>query len=243
MGRKTAIPLVDTASHSVETPPHRRLITEWLRIMEPVAPADNRVPSPDQISILTSTTPTTRGRKRTPSVRVYTAPQDMETSTLLDYLLFMASWGSWSQRAARVAPRDNVKIPPHPETIRSHPRIRNPSTHTQTPTTPRRKRTSLGSIPHRKVWKTQLHWLIYDGLAGAHGRCPASPGGCQARCPNQKYFGAYTPPTTRRQKRISLGSTPSRTVVLTNPVSGVRHSTIRLLLTYQVLTYYRATQG
>ena len=35
--------------------------------------------------------------------------------------------GSWNQRAAGVAPRDNVELPPHPERIRSHPRIRNPS--------------------------------------------------------------------------------------------------------------------
>ena len=39
----------------------------------------------------------------------------------------LIGWGPWSQRAARVAPRDNVEVPPHPGRIGSHPRIRNPS--------------------------------------------------------------------------------------------------------------------
>ena len=36
--------------------------------------------------------------------------------------------GSWSQRTARIAPRANVEVPPHPGRIRSHPQIRKPST-------------------------------------------------------------------------------------------------------------------
>ena len=35
--------------------------------------------------------------------------------------------GSWSQRAARVAPRDNVEVPPHSESMGFHPGVRNPS--------------------------------------------------------------------------------------------------------------------
>ena len=38
----------------------------------------------------------------------------------------LIAYGSWGQRAARVSPRDNVEVPPHPGKIRSHPRIRNP---------------------------------------------------------------------------------------------------------------------
>ena len=41
--------------------------------------------------------------------------------------LLMIGWGSWSQRAARVSPRGNVEVQPHPGSIGSHPRIRNPS--------------------------------------------------------------------------------------------------------------------
>ena len=37
----------------------------------------------------------------------------------------LVGWGSWSQRTARVAPRDNVKVAPLTGRIRSHPRIRN----------------------------------------------------------------------------------------------------------------------
>ena len=45
------------------------------------------------------------------------------------------------------------------ETIKSHPRIGNPSAHTSytIPATMGRKRTRCGSIPPRKVWKPQPH--------------------------------------------------------------------------------------
>ena len=39
----------------------------------------------------------------------------------------LIGWGSWSQRAPRVAPRDKVGIPPHPGRIGSHPWMRYPS--------------------------------------------------------------------------------------------------------------------
>ena len=35
--------------------------------------------------------------------------------------------GTWRKRASRVTPRHNVKVPPHPRRIGSHPRIRNTS--------------------------------------------------------------------------------------------------------------------
>ena len=64
--------------------------------------------------------------------------------------------GSWSPRAARVSPRDNVEDPPHPGRIASHPRIRNPSISLQlTPTNGGQKRGTRGSIPPRTVWKPQ----------------------------------------------------------------------------------------
>ena len=36
----------------------------------------------------------------------------------------LISSGLWSYRVVRVVPRDNVKVPPHPGRIGSHPRIR-----------------------------------------------------------------------------------------------------------------------
>ena len=39
----------------------------------------------------------------------------------------LISWGSWSQRGARVAPRANAAVPPQPGRIHSHPQVRNPS--------------------------------------------------------------------------------------------------------------------
>ena len=44
-GLKTAILRVDIARHGVETPPYR-LITDWLRLMEPAAPGDDSASSP-----------------------------------------------------------------------------------------------------------------------------------------------------------------------------------------------------
>ena len=77
---KTVIPRVDMAPN-VWNPYPRRLIADWLGLMEPargedcrpgqhrgiVAPGDNKFPSPDQTSFHTSTTPTTRGQIRTSS--------------------------------------------------------------------------------------------------------------------------------------------------------------------------------
>ena len=48
----------------------------------------------------------------------------------------LIGWGSWSLRAARVAPLANVEVPPHPGRVGSYPRIRNPYISLQlTPTT------------------------------------------------------------------------------------------------------------
>ena len=54
--------------------------------------------------------------------RVDTAPHGVGTPTPL-----AGCWGSWSQRAARVASLANVEVPPHPGRIGSHLRIRNTS--------------------------------------------------------------------------------------------------------------------
>ena len=70
-----------------------------------------------------------------------------------------------------------------------------------------------GPILPPKVWKTQPQWLI-DGLARAHGRYPAAPGGGKALSLNNKFFHACTTSRTRGQNCIPRVDT-ARTVVLT----------------------------
>ena len=70
---------------------------------------------------------------------------------------------SWSQRAARVAPRANAKVPPHPGRISSHLRFRNPSISLQLQQREAAQK-SAGSIPSCRVWKPQSHWPIADWL-------------------------------------------------------------------------------
>ena len=62
-GTKTMISRVDTATHGVKTQP-LWLVADWLGFVEPVPPREDKVPSPDQKSFHTTTTPTNRGRKR-----------------------------------------------------------------------------------------------------------------------------------------------------------------------------------
>ena len=126
----------------------------------------------------------------------------------------LIGWGSWSQRAARVAPGDTVEVPPHPGRIGSHLQITNPSISLTTPPTRRRKRRSPGSIPLHTVWKRLSHWLIADWLGvmePARGEsCPsgqrrgsATPGEDKFPSPGQKLFHIFTTPTTRGRKRRS----------------------------------------
>ena len=89
----------------------------------PVAPGQNYFPSPGKKFFHISTPPTTRSR------------EEKYPGSILPRRVFkpqshwpIADWlGIWSKRAARVAPWANAAVPPHPERIRSHPRVRNPS--------------------------------------------------------------------------------------------------------------------
>ena len=121
---------------------------------------EDRSPSPVQKSLHTSTTPTTRGRKwrshgSIPPRRVW-KPQPHWL--VADWLRLMepARGESYTsgQRQRPAAPgEDNVLSPDD--------KLLNPST---TPTTRGRKRRSTGSIPTRRVWKPQPHWLVADWL-------------------------------------------------------------------------------
>ena len=94
--------------HNVEGPPHPGRIRSHLRSRNPSIslqlqqPGDENAGSP--------------GRYR---------PARCGNPNATGWLLIV--WRSWSQRAARVVPRYNVEVPPHPGRIGSHPRIRNPS--------------------------------------------------------------------------------------------------------------------
>lgn len=124
-GTKTDITWFDTASHGVETSP-LWLITAWLRLMEPAAPSDYRVPPPNHEFSMPLRLRQPGDENRHPPV--YKAPQGMETSSLLAYLWLT---GSRSQGATRVAPPDNVKVQPHPGTTIFHPLIQNYSINPQ----------------------------------------------------------------------------------------------------------------
>ena len=116
---------------------------------------------PDDNSLHTSTTLTTRGRKQRSHGSI--PPRTVWEPNPAGWLLI--GWGSWSQGAARVTPLANVEVPPHPRRIGSSPRIRNPSISLQlSPTTWGRKRGSPGSILPSTVWKPQPHWLVADWL-------------------------------------------------------------------------------
>ena len=72
----------------------------------PVEPGDDKVPPPDNKSFHKPITPTTRGRKRTypgliPPRKVWKPKPNGQ---------FMIGWGLWTQRTARVVPRDNGEV-------------------------------------------------------------------------------------------------------------------------------------
>ena len=140
-------------------------------------------------------------------------------------------WGSWSQRAARVASRDKIEVPPHPGRIGSHLVIKTfpygpaapgedsfPSSGQKsfnistTPPTWGRKRKSPGSILPRTMLKPQPHWLVADWLglmepAGGEpclsfqGQGYAAHGEVKVPSPDQNSFHTSAFPTNREPRR------------------------------------------
>ena len=124
-GTKTVIPQVDTAPHGVETPTHW-LVADWLRLVEHaarVAPRDNVEvpPHPGRIrshlrirnssKYLQIERPGDDNGDPSGRYRPARCGSSNPTGRL------MAGWCSSSQRAAIVALRANVEVPPHPRRI------------------------------------------------------------------------------------------------------------------------------
>ena len=94
--------------------------------VEPAPPGEDKVPSPDQKYCHTSTTSTNRGRKRR-------LPGSIPPRIV------------WKHRPGQR----------HPETITSHPQIRNPRMTLQLQQTGDENGGPPGSIPPRTLWKPQ----------------------------------------------------------------------------------------
>ena len=114
------------------------LVADWLRLMEPArgesCPSGQRrgpaAPGEDKSS---------HRRIRNPSISLQLQqPGDENADPPGRYRpagcgnpnptgWLLIGWGSWSQRAARVAPPAKVEVAPLTGRLRSHPRIRNPS--------------------------------------------------------------------------------------------------------------------
>ena len=157
-----------TLPRTVWKPHPHKLMTDWLRRMEPAAAGGDKFSSPHLISfhityqVYNSNNP---GMK-TYIPRVDTAPQGVETPTLLAY-----SWLDWvhgtssrrgncrpRQRRGLATPGDDKAPPPDLKKILK----------STNPITRRQKRTSPWWIPPRKVWK----WLARDHRASARRELP-----------------------------------------------------------------------
>ena len=111
--------------------------------------------SPDENSFHTPTTPTTRGRKQWSPRSI--PPRAVRKPQL--HIRMVIGWGSWSQRAARVATWPNAEVSPNPGRISSPPRVRNHSTSVQLQLTrnenedpPGRYRSAGGRNPNLTGW-------------------------------------------------------------------------------------------
>ena len=126
----------------------------------PAATGEDQVLSPDEKSLHTSTTPTTRGRKqRTPGsipLRAVWKPQSHRV--IADWLGLMDPARGESfpsgQRRGPVAPGEDKLPSPYQKSFHI----------STTPSTRGGKLRSPGSIPPLTVWVPQPHWLVADRL-------------------------------------------------------------------------------
>ena len=147
----------------------------------------------------------------------------------------------WGHRAARVASRANAEVPPHPGRIRSHPRIRNPSIPLQLHQPGNENDDPPGSIPPRRVWKPQPHWVIADWLElimepargesfpSGQRRGPATPGEDRLPIPGSEIlpylYNSRNPGTQTQIPRIDIASQGVETPTQGTPLLiGVREA-------------------
>ena len=128
---------------------------------------------------------------------------------------------SWSQRAARVAPRANAKVPPHPGRISSHLRFRNPSISLQlqqrgdeNADPPGRYHPTGGGNPN-PTGLMLIGWGTYGTKPARGESCPsgqrrglAAPGREKLPSTGQKSFHIPTTPT--REENAFRSKAPRR---------------------------------
>ena len=127
--------------------------------------------------------------------------------------------GGSRSHAARLAPRDNVEVPPHPWEDNLVSSGQKSFHAAATPTALGQKCRSPGSIPPRTVWKSQPHWLIADWLrfvGPARGascpsgqrRSPAAPGENRVLSPDQNPSMHYNSNSLGTKTEIPRNDTP-----------------------------------
>ena len=208
----------------METPTYW-LVANWLRLIEsargescpsgqrrgPAEPGEDKVPSPGQKSFHISST-TTWDENADPSSRYRSARYGNPNPTV--WLLI-----GWSQRAARVASREIVEVPPHPGRIGSHPRTKNLPIYLQRQQTGDENADLPGRCAPQGV-ETPTQLAGADSLRlsepargescpSGQRRGPAAPGEDKFPFLGQKSFHIST---TRGRKRRSPGSIPPRRV-------------------------------
>ena len=133
------------APRANEVPPHRGSIVSHPRIsnssksLQPQQPGDGNGDLP--------------GRYR---------PARCGNSNPTGWLLI--GWGSWSQRTARVSPRINVEVLPHPGRIKSQPRKRDHSLSLQLPQPWDENGDPSGQQRQARCGNPNTRWLIADWL-------------------------------------------------------------------------------
>ena len=140
-----------TAPRTVWKPHVHRLLTDWLRLLEPAAPGGRSSPIPGSTFLSPDQVPS-------PHLQLTTNSNN--------------PGASYPTGQRRPAEHGDDKIP-SPDRKSFH-------TSYTTPRARRRKRTSLGSIPRRKVWKSQPHrlmMLVWLGLFMEPARGESSPSG------------------------------------------------------------------
>ena len=173
----------------------------------PAARGEDRAPFPDHQSFHTSIIPTGDENGNPPGRY---RPAWCGSPNATGWLLI--DRGLRSQRAARIFPRANVEIPPHPGRPWSGPRIINPSKISTTDNSGTKTEIPRVDTASHGV-ETQPRWLVADWLGlmeparaeicpSGQSRGPVLRGKDEVSCPDGKSFHNSTPPTARTKTEI-----------------------------------------